>query len=125
ASVLSRAEPPSWPSYPQRQILLVLATAGSLLVSFALVVTKEMLQKGFHHAEQVEKAFGVPVLGMVPLIKTRIGRKHPSIYALQNPLSAYTESIRLIRTRVQGVRTHRPSQVVLVTSALPGEGKTE
>ncbi|WP_162913397.1 Wzz/FepE/Etk N-terminal domain-containing protein [Rhodospirillaceae bacterium SYSU D60014] len=126
ARVLSRAEPPSWPSYPQREILLALAATGSLLVSLALVTIKEMLQKGFHNAEQVEKAFGVPVIGMIPLVKNRgVGRKHPSIYALQNPLSAYTESIRLIRTRIQGVRTHRQSQVVLVTSALPDEGKTE
>jgi capsular exopolysaccharide synthesis family protein len=126
ARILSHAEPPSWPSYPQRRILLALATVGSLLVSLAIVIAKEMLQKGFHNAEQVEKAFGVPVIGMVPLVKTRgIGRKNPSGYALQSPLSAYTESIRLIRTRIQGVRTHHRSQVVLVTSALPGEGKTE
>src|SRR5690606_19601360 len=113
-------------SYPQSEILLALAATGSLLVSLALVTVKELLQKGFHNAEQVEKAFGVPVIGMVPLVKNRgVGRKNPSIYALQNPLSAYTESIRLIRTRIQGVRTHRQSQVVLVTSALPDEGKTE
>jgi polysaccharide biosynthesis transport protein len=126
ARILSRAEPPSWPSYPQHGILLALAITGSLLISLGLAFTKEILKKGFHDAEQVEKAFGVPVLAMVPMVRARgVGGKHPSIYALQNPLSSYTESIRLIRTRIQGVRTHRPSQVVLVTSALPDEGKTE
>jgi len=125
ARILSRAEAPTWPSYPQRRILLALAVLTSLMVSLAIVFALEFMHKGFRAAQQIEGAFGVPVIGMVPWVKGRgVGNRHPSRYALENPFSTFTESIRLIRSATQLSSIDRLPKVVLVTSAVPDEGKT-
>lgn len=125
ARILSRAETPTWPSYPQRRILLALAGLTSLMVSLAIVFVLEFLHKGFRAAQQIEGAFGVPVVGMVPWVKGRgLGERHPSRYALEHPFSTFTESIRLIRSATQLSNVDDLPKVVLVTSAVPDEGKT-
>jgi capsular exopolysaccharide synthesis family protein len=40
------------------------------------------------------------------------------------PTSALSESVRLTRTAIAGSRTDRLSKIVMLTSAVPGEGKT-
>jgi succinoglycan biosynthesis transport protein ExoP len=125
ARILSRAESPTWPSYPQRRILLALAVLASLMASLAIVFVLEFLHKGFRAAQQIEGAFGVPVIGMVPWVRGRgIGDRHPSRYALEHPFSTFTESVRLIRCAAQLSNTDDLPKVVLVTSAIPDEGKT-
>jgi succinoglycan biosynthesis transport protein ExoP len=98
---------------------------GSGMVSLAIVFVLEFLHKGFRAAQQVEAAFGVPVIGMVPLVRSSgVGDRHPSSYALKHPFSTFTESIRLIRSATTLSEVDRLSKVVLVTSAVPDEGKT-
>ena len=125
ARTLSFAEPPTWPSFPQRRILLGLAVIGSLMIGFAVVLMLEFMHRGFRAAVQIEHAFGIPVVGMVPLIKSRgVGKRHPSSYALARPLSTFAESVRLVRTAIQSAMGDRPPRVMMVTSAVPDEGKT-
>jgi polysaccharide biosynthesis transport protein len=124
ARILSRAETPTWPTFPQRRILLALAVIVSLMISLAIVFVLEFLHKGFHAAQQIEAAFGVPVIGMVPLVKNSgVGNRHPSSYALAHPFSTFTEAVRLIRCATQ-LSNIDLAKVVLVTSAVPDEGKT-
>lgn len=125
ARILSLAEAPTWPSYPQRRILLALAVVGSGMVSLAVVFVLEFLHKGFRAAQQIEAAFGVPVIGMVPLVKgSGVGDRHPSSYAMEHPFSTFTEAVRLIRSATGLSESDGVPKVVLVTSAVPDEGKT-
>lgn len=124
ARVLSPAEPPLGPSYPQKRILLALTVIAALGLSLILTLVLEFLHKGFRSSAQVESAFGVPVIGMVPTVPTRRRElAHPSAQALQRPFSAFSESIRLVRSAID-LGTHGARRVVLVTSAVPDEGKT-
>jgi polysaccharide biosynthesis transport protein len=125
ARILSRAETPAWPSYPQRRILLALALIGSGMVSLAIVFVLEFLHKGFRAAQQIEADCGVPVIGMVPLVKSNgVGNRHPSAYALEHPFSTFTEAVRLIRSTTGLAEGNGLPKVALVTSAVPDEGKT-
>ncbi|MGF1474611.1 MAG: GumC family protein [Geminicoccaceae bacterium] len=125
ARVLSFSDPPPSPSYPQRKILLVLAVIAGLGLSLILIIVLEVLKQGFRSASEVENALGIPVISMVPLIGNRgVGARHPSSYALQRPYSAFSESIRLIRSAIGQAAGGSKRRVVLVTSAIPEEGKT-
>jgi capsular exopolysaccharide synthesis family protein len=95
------------------------------MVSLAIVFVLEFLHKGFRAAQQIEAAFGVPVIGMVPLVKSSgVGDRHPSSYALEHPFSTFTEAVRLIRSATGLSEVDGLPRVVLVTSAVPDEGKT-
>jgi capsular exopolysaccharide synthesis family protein len=125
ARVLSRAEAPPWPSYPQKRILLALTVIAAFGLSLVLVLVLEFLHKGFRGSAQVEAMLGAPVIGMIPLVRSRgLARQHPSSYALQQPYSAFTESIRLVRSSIDPEADRDRGRVVLVTSAVPDEGKT-
>ena len=49
---------------------------------------------------------------------------HRLVFSTPDPLVPRTEQFRTLRSRLYRVRDSQPLQTVLVTSALPGEGKT-
>src|SRR3546814_1233684 len=62
---------------------------------------------------------------LVPLVRyLSTGKRHPSSFALANPFSAYAETVRSIYTALRFSQIDRPPRILLVTSAISGEGKT-
>ncbi len=76
--------------------------------------------------DQVRSALKVHPLGMVPAVGglRRVTGSRPEQEVLDRPLSAYAEAIRGIHTNLMLSDVDRRPRVVLVTSALPGEGKS-
>ena len=75
--------------------------------------------------EQLEEVLGVGSLGLVPEIKSGFGgRQTPGNYVLDRPQSAFGEAIRSLHTSLMLSDVERPPKVILVASALPGEGKS-
>jgi capsular exopolysaccharide synthesis family protein len=68
---------------------------------------------------------GVPSLGVVPYLRAgqRDGKATHQI-AAEQPNSAFGEAIRTLRTAILLSNVDRPPRSVMVTSAIPGEGKT-
>jgi tyrosine-protein kinase Etk/Wzc len=72
------------------------------------------------------------VYGVVPVLTSAergpaseaTGGYSPRLVSLLNPWSAITEHYRLIRTRIEAAAEAAPMQVLLVTSAEQGEGKS-
>ncbi|QJE73269.1 polysaccharide biosynthesis tyrosine autokinase [Aerophototrophica crusticola] len=124
ASILSRAERPLGPSYPQRTILMALTLVGAILAALALVLVVEFLDHGYRAPEDVEQKLGLPVLGMVPQLRRLGTGEHPSLTAIKEPLGQYAEAVSALRTSLTLAPAERRPRVVMVTSAVPDEGKT-
>jgi capsular exopolysaccharide synthesis family protein len=123
ARIISAAEVPSWPSFPRKKVILALALGISLFLGVFLALLIERLDNGFRSPEQVERLTGVPGLGLIPAV--RASRKsQPQDYLLQKPTSAYAEALQSVRTALHFSNVDHPPKVILVTSALPEEGKT-
>jgi capsular exopolysaccharide synthesis family protein len=121
AHVISHADVPIRPSYPNKPVVLALAFAGASMLAALLVFGLENLDQGFRDLGQVEQMLGVPALGFVPQL--RPGEQADS-YVLTKPFSAYSEAIRGIYTSLILSDVDKPPRVILVTSSLPGEGKS-
>jgi polysaccharide biosynthesis transport protein len=123
--VLSVAEPPESPSSPG---VVPFAAAGftvSFVVGGLLALLRERLDHGLRGARDVRAALGLPVLALVPKLGRIKQYKQPHHYLIAKPLSVYCEAIRSVYTALRlGDKTGPAPNVVLVTSALPGEGKT-
>jgi polysaccharide biosynthesis transport protein len=115
---------PNRPSTASSLRFTLVGFTGSLLLGTLLSLLIEHLQVGLRATEETERLFGLPALGTVPYITAFKRRQAPQAYLKQKPLSAYSEAIRSIYASVQVIGTDRPRQVVLVTSSVPGEGKT-
>ena len=128
ARVISEAVPPAVPSYPKPKLILSLTLTGGLLLGLAVMYVVETGQRGIRSEREVTELLGVPTLALVPrLDPARQPGIAPQDYALDRPRSRYAEAMREILT---GLLLRRPEdeagqgRVVLVTSALPGEGKS-
>ncbi|HQG63825.1 MAG TPA: polysaccharide biosynthesis tyrosine autokinase [Bacteroidales bacterium] len=70
--------------------------------------------------EDVKKLTQLPALGNMP--HNSDGTNNMVVF--ENPNSALAESYRLLRARMQFLTKEESSPVILVTSSMPGEGKT-
>jgi len=69
--------------------------------------------------EDIAKLGNLPVVGNIPHIK---GNSFTDIF--NNPDSVIAESYRLVRSRLQFITDEKKNPVMLVTSPMPGDGKT-
>lgn len=123
--VISRAEIPGGASSPKRQLILVVAAAIGLAIGAGLALLLELMNNGFRSPAEVEKTLGLVTLGSVPMLRGG-GRKRRDVldYVVNKPVSALAESFRSLRTSLLLSNVDKPPRVVLVTSSIPGEGKS-
>lgn len=125
ARVVQSATVNNYRTFPNVRQMVITSALFGLVLSIALAFLLDHLDNTIKTAESVEEALQLPVLGLVPSVKT-LNKKDtgPMHYFSANPRSAFSESVRTLRTGVllSGVdKTHRR---LLVTSSVPGEGKT-
>ncbi|MEL6752569.1 MAG: polysaccharide biosynthesis tyrosine autokinase [Pseudomonadota bacterium] len=123
ARVLTPARTPRNPSSPKIAINLILGFLFGGVAAGGMVLLGELRENHFSTGDEIERAFAVPSIGSVPLLMGR-GRKNPGDYAIENPLSAYSESIRNIRASIVFADLDNPAKTVAICSSLPNEGKT-
>lgn len=123
--LISSAVPPDRPSYPRRLPLLFLGILFGGLAGIAIALLRELFEQRLHSVEEVEEMTGLRVLALVPSLRyPRLFR--PENYVLRRPRSLFNESLRTARAAIalsQGDGSGN-GNVIVVTSSIPGEGKT-
>src|SRR5262249_15002658 len=70
ARVISRAETPEAPSFPQKGPMLVLAGIIAFVAGLGTVLVAELTRGTIRHFTDIEMASGLPVLAALPSLKT-------------------------------------------------------
>jgi len=125
ARIVEKAIPNYSPIAPNKRRIVMLAVILALGAGIALAFALEHLDSTLKGAEDVERKLNLPVLGMLPKLKSG-GRADTSLmkYFVSNPNSGFSEAIRTIRTGVLLSSLDHPHRVILVSSSVPGEGKS-
>lgn len=124
ARVVSYASVPSRPSAPNKPVLLAAALVLALLLGLTLVFVIERLdQLSFSTSRELRQVLGLPVLGQIPEVRAA-ARDQAALLEKTGSRSSFAEAMRGIRASLLLRTSEGTSQVVLVTSSLPGEGKT-
>jgi len=122
ARVISYAEVPGTPSYPPRQKIWIGASALGIGLGLGIVILLQLLDKGFRTAEQFQRTTGLPILAQVPITARN---KSMADQVSANLYSRFSESIgQLFVAAKLSADSDAPVKSVLITSALPKEGKT-
>jgi polysaccharide biosynthesis transport protein len=110
------------PVSPNRMRLLIVAFIGGIGLGIGLALLIEYLDHTLNSFEEVETSFRLRGLGIVPL-SDRNSSGHEEFDPSHT--NRFLENFRVIRTNVlsMGALTKEP-HVIMVTSALPKEGKT-
>lgn len=125
AKIIDRAIIPTTPFKPNRKRMVMISVVLGLGVGVALAFLRNHLDNTFKTKEDVENKLNLPVIGMIPKIRSKPLNKNSSErLVLNEPRSPFAEAINDVRTAILFSRIDSPPKVVLITSPVPGEGKT-
>ena len=138
--VVDPAMIPSFPSRPAKARNVALAFLVGLVGGIGLAILREYMDNTVKTPDDVETLARLPSLAVVPAFDDNNGdgrrrrtlgeaignghARHVELVAQHLPKSQMSEAFRALRTALLLSQAGRPPQVILVTSALPREGKT-
>ncbi len=141
-TVVDPARSQSVPIRPKPLMNLALGTLFGLLLGFAAAFTADNLDRTVTNIVQAEEVTRKPVIGLIPrfgdpvrtygtlLLQDKVKREElPSptsaaVWMLTEPKSGASEAFRALRTSIMLSRAGGGPKTILVTSCIPGEGKT-
>jgi capsular exopolysaccharide synthesis family protein len=135
--IVDVARVPTTPAEPNIPRNLALALALGLTTGIGLVFVLEGIDNTVRTPEQAQAISGLPSLGMIPLgsrsapeltsrprLSLASSKEAVELVTQSRPKSQMAESYRALRTSLLLSSTGGPPKVILITSALPEEGKT-
>ena len=147
--IVEKGETPLGPSSPQKETNLLFAGALGIFLGVGLALCLEYFDSRVSTPDMVWRVTAKPTLGAVPhttsLGHFHGGRRHPGVSSTHlpglnwlrtwsapenglllsdQPSPIIADSFRTIRTALFFSQAAKPPQVILITSASPGEGKT-
>jgi exopolysaccharide transport family protein len=129
ARIISPATVPDVPSFPKKRLIIGLASIVGLLIGIGGAVASDMLDAGFATALAVGERLHQPVLGSVGFISKHERTVDGKTLALDEfveakPHSRYAEAIQAVRVGINMADIDNPPKIILITSSVPGEGKS-
>ena len=153
ARVISAATRPLSKSNPRTNLILMLATVVGLAFGVAVAAWRDLADRVFRTAKQVEAVLETECIALVPAVKDVAQKSKPATRArkigavedikspyegqqtitfrsevfsavLESPFSAFVEAIRSIKVAIDLTRASKEIKVIGFTSAVPNEGKS-
>lgn len=123
---------PERPVKPNRPVILALSLMGGLFLGVVAAFFRKSLAGGIDSPEQVEQVAGIPVFATIPHSKKQrelyqqVNAKAQKVPLLANVSSAdvAVESLRNFRTALQFQMPQMKNNIVLISGATPGMGKS-
>lgn len=125
ARVIDPAVVPAGPIKPKKLLIIAAALILGLFIGVLISLLIDRLDNTLKSTEDTEARLKQPILTALPLLpKDGRDRDVSARHFLTSPESIYSEAIRSARTGVLLSGIDQPKRVLLVTSSVPGEGKT-
>ncbi len=137
--VVSAALTPTLPSFPNSKLILGLSLIVSIGIGIGLAILREYFIGGFVSENQIEAVLKVPLSAIAPrqvsddLHKLASPSSSLSDLMVTAPLSLFSESVRRLRLTLDQQERKNPApkrqdadegKIIMVSSALPAEGKS-
>lgn len=96
------------------------------LLGGAAALAREFFTETLRTRQDFEQLLGIPFLGYIPLFATTRGKSSPAgaLLRLRGSKTGPTETLSSIRTTLEFILPAAESHALLITSAVPEEGKT-
>ena len=120
--IVNRADLPISPIAPKVKTILLLAIMLGLMTGIGCAFLAEYFADTVTDPDEIADKFHIPLLGLVP--QTKLDESNVVSTFLRSPRAPFSEAIRSSRVSVQLSGTGKHSKCILITSTMPGEGKT-
>ena len=122
--ILDTALIASLPVSPKAKKEVALYGFLGVLLGLSIVFGRYLLHPGYPSDEELRRRFPfLPVYGLLP-VSPAASRDKETVFAMPNPRSGYGEALRLLRGNFYLALGEARGQVVAMTSAVPGDGKS-
>ncbi|WP_201701593.1 polysaccharide biosynthesis tyrosine autokinase [Paraburkholderia kirstenboschensis] len=131
--IVDAALRPGAPVKPKKALILSAATILGLIAGTGFVFLRRNMFKGIDDPEHIERAFHLPVFGLVPMSAEqtllengfqRGGERLRSVLANARPKDVTVESLRSLRTSMQFTMMDAKNRIVMLTGPMAGVGKS-
>jgi capsular exopolysaccharide synthesis family protein len=121
--VVAPALLPGNPSKPNKRLILLLSVFAGGAIALSVVLVLHLMDGSLTTVDQAERALGLRSLAAVPLRpKTKLAQTGRLL--IDRPNTAVAEAFRGLRTALHFAAGPTGCRTVLITSAVPGEGKS-
>ncbi|UVO51674.1 hypothetical protein M0208_14600 [Sphingomonas sp. SUN019] len=124
ATLASAALLPTQSSFPRGGQIFGVAAGAALLLGLILVLLAEALENQVRTSADVLTLVDLPTFGMIPEIAARRRGWHAHLTVAKQPYSLFAEAIRMTEGKLHRFLAAHSGKVVMITSPLPGDGKT-
>lgn len=124
STMVSAAAVPLIPVAPAPKKMALAAFVGSSVLAFLIVLGIEMFDNRLRSGDQLRRLFGLRTLAMLPGLEESIGATMEENPVITQPQSLFTEVARNLASEIGELPHDGHCQRVLVTSPLPGDGKS-
>ncbi|WP_074857061.1 GumC family protein [Ectopseudomonas oleovorans] len=123
ARIVDPAVVPSEPVKPKKTLIVLIAGLLALFAGVGLTLLLDALNNTFKSTEEIEGKLNIPVLGILPLLKNKERSEIAHMFQ-EGQNKPFCEAIRTIRTGVVLSAMDNAHKVIVITSSIPGEGKS-
>lgn len=120
-SVIAPATPPTAPSAPNNRLNTAIGGLSGLGAGLAIALLRTLLNTKLRGENDLRKITDAPVLGGISFDQDATRKPLVTQVPAQSPRA---ESFRQLRTNLEFAHISHEAKAVLVTSTLPGEGKS-
>jgi receptor protein-tyrosine kinase len=124
AAQIAQAQVPTEPVSPKPLKNAIAALGIGLVLGIALAFLRDYVDDTIKTKDDVERASGLTVVGMIPLLSDWKDRSAPRLVARDSPTGPTAEAYRTLRTSIQFLGLERTIRTLLVTSPAASEGKS-
>ncbi|WP_448809167.1 polysaccharide biosynthesis tyrosine autokinase [Agromyces bauzanensis] len=128
---LDNAVLPTAPTSPNTRLAVALGLLAGFAVGVGYALLRNVFDRRIRSVDQLEEQFGVPVVGTIPFDKNFTDEDRIASSQGGNDTRsrdsydfAVAEAVRELRTNLQFMSVDDPPRRIVVTSSLPGEGKS-
>ncbi len=120
--IIDRATEPTSPVKPKKPIILLLGGFLGLFLGVMYSYVRDFINDTIQSDEDIRKISVLPILGIVPKIKSRLLKNN--VFVLKDPKSIFAEAFRLIRLNIRFLNPQKEVKTIVVSSTIEKEGKT-
>jgi capsular exopolysaccharide family len=114
----------SLPVSPNAKREVILYGLLGILLGIAIITARYLLHPGFRSDQEIRQSYPyLPVYGLLPASKAVVRQKETH-FEMPNPRSGYGEALRVLRGNFYLAVGEKLGQIVAITSAISGDGKS-
>ncbi len=122
--LVQKAIAPTHPSKPNPLFAAILGLVVGALLGCVIAIISGLRENKVGGRDELAHHLGAPVMAVIPRVEGWDRAETAELVTREEPGAPASEAYRTLATNVRFLRSQQPLRIIVVTSAMPGEGKS-